>query len=68
MSISKQPPSGLLVNDAAYNALAESLGGYEEGRSSHWRHEQNSFEFDGESFYGVGQIITFSQSQNIIAT
>jgi len=60
--------TALLTNGAAFDELAAALDAYEEGRSSHWRHEQNAFDFSEGSFSGVGPMGTFSQSQGAIAT
>lgn len=55
----------MLLNEEAFKALSARVDDFEEGRSSHWRHEQNSFIFDEDSFSGVGPMGTFSQSRGL---
>ena len=60
--------SKLLIDDAAFDELAARLSDFEEGRSSHWRHEQNLFKFEQQSFSGVGPMGTFSRSTGVVPT
>ena len=58
----------MLLNETAFNALSARADDFEEGRSSHWRHEQNNFKFDQNSFSDVGPMGTFSQAQGLVPT
>jgi len=58
----------MLLNDDAFNEVASHVDDFEEGRSSHWTHEQKTFRFDKDSFSDVGPMGTFSQSQGLVPT
>jgi len=55
----------MLLNGQAFDELGVHVDDIENGRSSHWRHEQNNFKFDQNSFSDVGPMGTFSTSQGI---
>lgn len=58
----------MLLNKDAFDEVSARINDFEEGRSSHWRHEQNAFEFDETSFSDVGPIGTFSTSSGVVPT
>jgi hypothetical protein len=58
----------MLLNEKAFIELSEHINDFENGRSSHWRHEQKKFSFDLNSFNDVGPMGTFSKSQGMIPT
>ena len=58
----------MLLNDDAFDEIASRVDDYEQGRSSHWKHEQNAFTFDKDFFSDVGPMGTFSQSQGLVPT
>lgn len=58
----------MLLNEDAFDELVSRLDDFEEGRSSHWQHEQNQFSYDQESFHDVGPMGTFSTASGIVPT